>query len=224
MLDEASSLAVAEAARDARLPFVFFFKQKTAYEILRSDWSSDVCSSDLGAVRVGLNIAPEWNPPGVEMKLEPPRSEDLRILWIRHAAKARWTALLIALGLVIGFAVGARLGAISQRPSVQTVSRVDDRVDAADTSDSPDSSAPSAPSAPSEAARVETAGASGEAPAGVAIASAPDEPTAPIPASPSSGAESEATPGQEPSPEPDREQEEESQGRVVARYASVSIY
>ena len=27
--------------------FVFFFKQKTAYEIRRSDWSSDVCSSDL---------------------------------------------------------------------------------------------------------------------------------------------------------------------------------
>eukprot|EP01048_Picozoa_sp_COSAG05_P040973 COSAG05_NODE_21299_length_273_cov_0.557471_1_plen_67_part_01 len=25
---------------------VHFFKQKTAYEILRSDWSSDVCSSD----------------------------------------------------------------------------------------------------------------------------------------------------------------------------------
>ena len=25
----------------------FFFKQKTAYEIRRSDWSSDVCSSDL---------------------------------------------------------------------------------------------------------------------------------------------------------------------------------
>ena len=24
-------------------------KQKTAYEILRSDWSSDVCSSDLRA-------------------------------------------------------------------------------------------------------------------------------------------------------------------------------
>src|SRR3546814_9170056 len=27
--------------------FVFFFKQKTAYEIRISDWSSDVCSSDL---------------------------------------------------------------------------------------------------------------------------------------------------------------------------------
>src|SRR3546814_1794876 len=36
----------------------FFFKQKTAYEMRISDWSSDVCSSDLpvqppGAVRVG---------------------------------------------------------------------------------------------------------------------------------------------------------------------------
>src|SRR3546814_8938496 len=26
----------------------FFFKQKTAYEMRMSDWSSDVCSSDLG--------------------------------------------------------------------------------------------------------------------------------------------------------------------------------
>src|ERR1043166_9972923 len=27
--------------------FFFFFKQKTAYEIPKRDWSSDVCSSDL---------------------------------------------------------------------------------------------------------------------------------------------------------------------------------
>src|SRR3546814_7640033 len=33
--------------------FFFFFKQKTAYEMRISDWSSDVCSSDLRAV-VGL--------------------------------------------------------------------------------------------------------------------------------------------------------------------------
>src|ERR671930_824142 len=26
----------------------FFFKQKTAYDIVSRDWSSDVCSSDLG--------------------------------------------------------------------------------------------------------------------------------------------------------------------------------
>src|SRR3546814_954592 len=30
--------------------FVFFFKQKTAYEMRISDWSSDVCSSDLRLV------------------------------------------------------------------------------------------------------------------------------------------------------------------------------
>ena len=30
----------------------FFFKQKTAYEIVVSDWSSDVCSSDLVFVPV----------------------------------------------------------------------------------------------------------------------------------------------------------------------------
>src|SRR3546814_2791122 len=30
--------------------FFFFFKQKTAYEMRISDWSSDVCSSDLSAL------------------------------------------------------------------------------------------------------------------------------------------------------------------------------
>src|SRR3546814_9289060 len=33
--------------------FFFFFKQKTAYELRISDWSSDVCSSDLQASGVG---------------------------------------------------------------------------------------------------------------------------------------------------------------------------
>src|SRR3546814_2881841 len=31
------------------IEFVFFCKQKTAYEMRISDWSSDVCSSDLAA-------------------------------------------------------------------------------------------------------------------------------------------------------------------------------
>src|SRR3546814_3067389 len=39
----------------------FFFKQKTAYEMRISDWSSDVCSSDLryhrGTVRRHLQMA-----------------------------------------------------------------------------------------------------------------------------------------------------------------------
>src|SRR3546814_4625340 len=38
--------------------FFFFFKQKTAYEMRISDWSSDVCSSDLRG---------EIDPPPVEM-------------------------------------------------------------------------------------------------------------------------------------------------------------
>src|SRR3546814_5776976 len=39
----------------------FFFKQKTAYEMRISDWSSDVCSSDLAeqAVLGGLMLAPD---------------------------------------------------------------------------------------------------------------------------------------------------------------------
>src|SRR3546814_1958520 len=37
------------------LMFVFFFKQKTAYEMRISDWSSDVCSSDLPTLSVEAN-------------------------------------------------------------------------------------------------------------------------------------------------------------------------
>src|SRR3546814_2687221 len=33
------------------LCFFFFFKQKTAYEMRISDWSSDVCSSDLRSMK-----------------------------------------------------------------------------------------------------------------------------------------------------------------------------
>src|SRR3546814_3799221 len=37
--------------------FFFFFKQKTAYELRISDWSSDVCSSDLQLHRCDAAIA-----------------------------------------------------------------------------------------------------------------------------------------------------------------------
>src|SRR3546814_3394013 len=48
----------------------FFFKQKTAYEMRISDWSSDVCSSDL-SYKVSDYYAPEcdggvhWNCPQI---------------------------------------------------------------------------------------------------------------------------------------------------------------
>src|SRR3546814_2525102 len=35
--------------------FFFFFKQKTAYEMRISDWSSDVCSSDLSGCQACLD-------------------------------------------------------------------------------------------------------------------------------------------------------------------------
>src|SRR3546814_4948732 len=34
---------------------IFFFKQKTAYDMRISDWSSDVCSSDLTVPGIGLS-------------------------------------------------------------------------------------------------------------------------------------------------------------------------
>src|SRR3546814_13413133 len=44
-----------------RVCLVFFFKQKTAYEMRISDWSSDVCSSDLPG-QAGYRLA--GAPPG----------------------------------------------------------------------------------------------------------------------------------------------------------------
>src|SRR3546814_9012841 len=43
------------------LMFFFFFKQKTAYEMRISDWSSDVCSSDLAAaIDTGVVAPGRW--------------------------------------------------------------------------------------------------------------------------------------------------------------------
>src|SRR3546814_6364403 len=49
---------------------VFFFKQKTAYEMRISDWSSDVCSSDLGdEARVLVPLGDDVRPPDVSEEL-----------------------------------------------------------------------------------------------------------------------------------------------------------
>src|ERR1044071_5661689 len=46
--------------REQKAIWLSFFKQKTAYEISTRDWSSDVCSSDLGIAR-----ATSETPPGM---------------------------------------------------------------------------------------------------------------------------------------------------------------
>src|SRR3546814_16071062 len=50
----------------------FFFKQKTAYEMRISDWSSDVCSSDLAQVTVP-KLAPLPLPPAPPAPPKPPK-------------------------------------------------------------------------------------------------------------------------------------------------------
>src|SRR3546814_13380434 len=54
---------------------VFFFKQKTAYEMRISDWSSDVCSSDLQR-RPGLV---QGHPRGARTVLAPDQTEGISI-------------------------------------------------------------------------------------------------------------------------------------------------
>src|SRR3546814_9336786 len=61
---------------------VFFFKQKTAYEVRISDWSSDVCSSDLEAVAIGFAA------PVFVVALSVP-------LLGERVGPRRWTAVLV---------------------------------------------------------------------------------------------------------------------------------
>src|SRR3546814_10645196 len=74
--------------------FFFFFKQKTAYEMLISDWSSDVCSSDLGfamqEVEAGRNIAYGQVMQGVGHQVPDPQAHDTQYQHlINQGAKAR---------------------------------------------------------------------------------------------------------------------------------------
>src|SRR3546814_1379281 len=73
---------------DALFFVFFFFKQKTAYEMRISDWSSDVCSSDLS-----LDLKPQAlparqdngsayadrDPTLPEIKVHQERSEERRV-------------------------------------------------------------------------------------------------------------------------------------------------
>src|SRR3546814_4258495 len=59
---------------------VFFFKQKTAYEMRISDWSSDVCSSDLS----GLLVVAKTDPA----------HEGLAAQFARHSIERRYLAIV----------------------------------------------------------------------------------------------------------------------------------
>src|SRR3546814_7367448 len=72
--------------------FIFFFKQKTAYEMRISDWSSDVCSSDLGTPPTCVEIASfpeEWRSRVAQadcLLVEGPMAKN--DAWVRAALQA----------------------------------------------------------------------------------------------------------------------------------------
>src|SRR3546814_13863519 len=60
----------------------FFFKQKTAYEMRISDWSSDVCSSDLlerSLKSDGGTVQGDYAPEGVTWKITLPTPDPAEI-------------------------------------------------------------------------------------------------------------------------------------------------
>src|SRR3546814_10564428 len=97
--------------------FFFFFKQKTAYEMRISDWSSDVCSSDLANRLVARFAAasavsfPDTDLPRAVVTGNPVREEVARIDPGRDRATARAAAGGDSdrhLVLVMGGSLGAR--------------------------------------------------------------------------------------------------------------------
>src|SRR3546814_6357345 len=59
--------------------YFFFFKQKTAYEMRISDWSSDVCSSDLGRHLAQFAAILDVGQDDLEFVAPKTRSEERRV-------------------------------------------------------------------------------------------------------------------------------------------------
>src|SRR3546814_1835671 len=81
---------------------VFFFKQKTAYEMRISDWSSDVCSSDLRvtALHVAIVIVGFRNLPDIQRclgALEASTYRDFEILICENGGDQAFSELVHAL-------------------------------------------------------------------------------------------------------------------------------
>src|SRR3546814_275909 len=76
--------------------FVFFFKQKTAYEMRISDWSSDVCSSDLLTMLKGAMAELVIGDPALlSTDVGPVIDEDARRTLEAHKARMAREATLI---------------------------------------------------------------------------------------------------------------------------------
>src|SRR3546814_8131035 len=66
--------------------YFFFFKQKTAYEMRISDWSSDVCSSDLPRPQLESQLGDGPAADRIVVLVE--RSDELKAIAAHRAAAA----------------------------------------------------------------------------------------------------------------------------------------
>src|SRR3546814_1741077 len=77
---------------------IFFFKQKTAYEMRISDWSSDVCSSDLIGLMTGLAFALFYTVLGIPIARYADRTSTNRVGLI-SISLAIWSGMTILCGM-----------------------------------------------------------------------------------------------------------------------------
>src|SRR3546814_10498700 len=93
----------------------FFFKQKTAYEMRISDWSSDVCSSDLLTEQGGRT--PVIGLGGAELAGEPleQRGSDDRVVELEERAPS------LDLGVVLGEVTRVLYGAGGDARALQQI-------------------------------------------------------------------------------------------------------
>src|SRR3546814_14937420 len=122
----------------------FFFKQKTAYEMRISDWSSDVCSSDLRVQRhadpvaqsVGENadgvqpffdhVARVQRAKPLQRLIDRAGGRDQRLICVRAQGGQSRRVLAVKTGLKLGHLVGGkrhwagrqRLDKGRQRPAI----------------------------------------------------------------------------------------------------------
>src|SRR3546814_1121152 len=68
----------------------FFFKQKTAYEMRISDWSSDVCSSDLDCLWPAGAHRRSCRSGGPDVRLHPRKSRARHGYWPQERRSAPW--------------------------------------------------------------------------------------------------------------------------------------
>src|SRR3546814_12404061 len=82
--------------------FFFFFKQKTAYEMRISDWSSDVCSSDLAVAAPDHSAGAAGRIPGPSWAERRERFARRLGRWLRKNAMSFYVAMFfLVLGMIM---------------------------------------------------------------------------------------------------------------------------